>query len=310
MVSPPRAQDPHTRLLAPRRTPPQGDILEDIELIENLEETKRTALDIEDKVRQARLTEASISRAREVYRPVAARGSLLFFLVDGLNALDRCGVGQGRRVERGVDRPAQRSAHPFADLGLGSQAGVYAGALSPCPAAPRVYHYSMANFVHVLVKGMDTTPGGSDESRVALDQRLGQAVDVEQRVALLVRGCRLGQRGVGRGGSTDYCPALGCGWAAHAWTARCRWKHCRARRQRPSASLPVPPTPQVDGTCQAVFNYIAQGLFERHKLIVSTQLCMAVLRARGELMRAKFDVLLRGPKVGPTGWANGWAAPP
>jgi len=46
-----------------------------------------------------------------------------------------------------------------------------------------------------------------------------------------------------------------------------------------------------------VFNYVAQGLFERHKLIVSTQLCMAVLRARGELQRAKFDVLLRGPKV-------------
>jgi hypothetical protein len=57
------------------------------------------------------------------------------------------------------------------------------------------------------------------------------------------------------------------------------------------------PNPQVDGTCQAVFNYVAQGLFERHKLIVSTQLCMSVLRARGELQRAKFDMLLRGQKV-------------
>jgi dynein heavy chain len=38
-------------------------------------------------------------------------------------------------------------------------------------------------------------------------------------------------------------------------------------------------------------------MFERHKLIVATQLCMAVLRSRGELQRAKFDVLLRGPKV-------------
>lgn len=64
--------------------------------------------------------------------------------------------------------------------------------------------------------------------------------------------------------------------------------------------LTHPPPPQVEHTCQAVFNYVAQGLFERHKLIVSTQLCMAVLKARGELQRAKFDVLLRGPKVG--GW--------
>jgi dynein heavy chain, axonemal len=53
-----------------------------------------------------------------------------------------------------------------------------------------------------------------------------------------------------------------------------------------------------------VFGYVAQGLFERHKLIVSTQLCMAVLRGRGELQRAKFDVLLRGPKVG--GTDSGW----
>ena len=46
----------------------------------------------------------------------------------------------------------------------------------------------MANFVYVLVKGMDTTPGGADEIAVPKDQRLGQAVDLETRVNLLVRG--------------------------------------------------------------------------------------------------------------------------
>lgn len=39
-----------------------------------------------------------------------------------------------------------------------------------------------------------------------------------------------------------------------------------------------------------------QGLFERHKLIFATQLCMAVLRGRGELQRPKFEFLLAGPK--------------
>ena len=33
--------------------------------------------------------QVSISKAREVYRPVAVRGSLLYFLVDSLNNLDR-----------------------------------------------------------------------------------------------------------------------------------------------------------------------------------------------------------------------------
>lgn len=68
----------------------QGDILEDIALIENLEETKRTAVDIAEKVKQAKETELSIGKAREVYRPVATRGSLVYFLIDTLNALDRC----------------------------------------------------------------------------------------------------------------------------------------------------------------------------------------------------------------------------
>ena len=39
-----------------------------------------------------------------------------------------------------------------------------------------------------------------------------------------------------------------------------------------------------------------QGLFERHKLIVATQLAMLVLRKAGELSAQKFDFLLRGPQ--------------
>eukprot|EP00899_Mesostigma_viride_P009330 jgi/Mesvir1/18399/Mv14277-RA.1 len=66
----------------------QGDILEDIELIENLEETKRTSIDIEQKVIAAKETEVGIAQAREAYRPVATRGSLLYFLIDRLNVLN------------------------------------------------------------------------------------------------------------------------------------------------------------------------------------------------------------------------------
>ena len=53
----------------------------------------------------------------------------------------------------------------------------------------------------------------------------------------------------------------------------------------------------INHTTQVVFQYIAQGLFERHKLIVATQLCMAILKKKGELQQKKFDFLLRGPKV-------------
>lgn len=40
-----------------------------------------------------------------------------------------------------------------------------------------------------------------------------------------------------------------------------------------------------------------QGLFERHKLLVATQLCMRILQKRNELSQEKFEYLLRGPKV-------------
>lgn len=80
--------------------------------------------DIQEKVVLAKETEVKISSAREVYRPVAARGSLIYFLINTLNELDR------------------------------------------------VYHYSMANYVYVLYKGMDVTPGGSDESKVRASSRM------------------------------------------------------------------------------------------------------------------------------------------
>ena len=67
----------------------QGDILEDVALVENLEETKRTSAEIAEKVTLARDTAERLGRAREVYRPVAARGALTYFLVDALSALDR-----------------------------------------------------------------------------------------------------------------------------------------------------------------------------------------------------------------------------
>ena len=57
--------------------------------MENLEETKRTSAEIAEKVTLARDTAEKLGRAREVYRPVATRGALMYFLVDALNALDR-----------------------------------------------------------------------------------------------------------------------------------------------------------------------------------------------------------------------------
>eukprot|EP00388_Colpodella_angusta_P034964 GDKK01034418.1.p1 GENE.GDKK01034418.1~~GDKK01034418.1.p1 ORF type:complete len:1450 (+),score=482.90 GDKK01034418.1:98-4351(+) len=68
-------------------TESKGDILENVELIEGLEETKRVSLDIEKKVEVAKVTEQLLTEASENYRPVAHRGSLLFFLLTDLSKL-------------------------------------------------------------------------------------------------------------------------------------------------------------------------------------------------------------------------------
>lgn len=65
-----------------------GNLLGDTTLVENLETTKRTAAEIEEKVAEAKITSARIDQAREHYRPAAARASLLYFILNDLNTIN------------------------------------------------------------------------------------------------------------------------------------------------------------------------------------------------------------------------------
>lgn len=65
-----------------------GNILGDVELVENLETTKKTATEIEIKVEEAKITSVKIDEAREQYRPCAARASLLYFILNDLNRIN------------------------------------------------------------------------------------------------------------------------------------------------------------------------------------------------------------------------------
>lgn len=65
-----------------------GNLLGDTTLVENLETTKRTAAEIEEKVAEAKVTSIQIDEAREHYRPAAARASLLYFILNELNTIN------------------------------------------------------------------------------------------------------------------------------------------------------------------------------------------------------------------------------
>jgi len=66
----------------------QGSLVEDESLIQVLQNTKVTAMDVNEKIRIADETSEKISLAREEYRPIAIRGSILYFMIVELSMVN------------------------------------------------------------------------------------------------------------------------------------------------------------------------------------------------------------------------------
>lgn len=65
------------------------NVLEDPTLVLNLEKTKKTAAEIEIKVKEAKITSKQIDEAREYYRIAAERASIIYFILNDLNKINR-----------------------------------------------------------------------------------------------------------------------------------------------------------------------------------------------------------------------------
>lgn len=65
-----------------------SDILGDRELVLNLEKSKKTATEIEEKVTEVKIASVEINTAREEYRVVATRASIIYFIMNDLTKIN------------------------------------------------------------------------------------------------------------------------------------------------------------------------------------------------------------------------------
>jgi dynein heavy chain len=70
--------------LLERLSASQGNLLDDVQLIGVLADTKSKAQDVKEKIEASHATEQTINKKREQYRPVATRGSILYFNITSL----------------------------------------------------------------------------------------------------------------------------------------------------------------------------------------------------------------------------------
>ncbi|XP_016084420.1 dynein heavy chain 6, axonemal [Sinocyclocheilus grahami] len=66
----------------------EGNILDNEELVQTLQESKVTSQAIKSRLVEAETTEEMINAAREKYRPVATRGSIIYFVIASLSEID------------------------------------------------------------------------------------------------------------------------------------------------------------------------------------------------------------------------------
>jgi len=74
-----KSLEQYNKNLLERLSKTEGNLIDDTELIEVLNSTKAKAKEVQQKLFEAKEKQEDISEKREIYRPVATRGSLLYF---------------------------------------------------------------------------------------------------------------------------------------------------------------------------------------------------------------------------------------
>ena len=105
----------------------QGNILDDEDLINTLAESKKVSIMIGKRMEAAVVTKQEIDEAREAYRTVATRGSIIYFVIADMAQIDpmyQCGSRRPVRLHQ--TRPGVVSTRHV------SHAGTRCNIIRPC----------------------------------------------------------------------------------------------------------------------------------------------------------------------------------
>ncbi|KAJ8599349.1 hypothetical protein CTAYLR_005359 [Chrysophaeum taylorii] len=277
----------------------EGDITDDKELIEGLEAAKKTAKEIEAKLAAGRKTTESINNTSERYRPVACRGSRLFFIMNDLSKIHTYYIysltafvtvflngidvvqrqdkdGGGAKEEEDSDCSAG-TLRCFAKIVKRTMAG-----LDQCPWKKEAFLAAARGGKldeEFLQKILDGPPSPTRSPRSSASFKPGDVVECDLAIGTVWKVVNICDTRTlvievkDRTGQFLAIPEAVCEKYVD-YAARC--------------------TRLIETTTSVAFNYVRRGLFERDKLTIVALFVLTLQIADGKLPERYMSVMLRG----------------
>ncbi|BFZ18283.1 hypothetical protein BsWGS_21321 [Bradybaena similaris] len=156
----------------------QGSLVDDPTLIEVLQTTKRTASEVAEKLAVAAETEIEINTARDEFRPVASRGSILYFLLCDMVMVNRMySISLNQFLVLFDNSMARSKPHPKNQIRIGNIIE-YLTYEVWCYTSRSLYNEDRLLFTLLLAIKIDLAKGTVKQSELQVFIKGGAALDL------------------------------------------------------------------------------------------------------------------------------------